>query len=248
MPNRFTCVLCGTSLICRSDFVQHMLTHTGEGRFQCDICGRIYSQNLHLTRHMRAHTGDRSFQCDRCGSSFRHRSYLNQHIRTHTGDRSFQCDRCGSSFRHRSCLNQHMRFFHPTSGIYGVQATTHTQHSESLHGIANTVSTINSSLGTATVTTVRSTTSPLVMTAVSQASGTFTVIDPSVDLKRDYDNECPICFDSLNDGETIATPCCKAKYHIACLSKLDQLSSIGFFCPNCRGALTRDWLSKTPER
>ena len=225
--------------------------------YTCDLCGIGFHRAGSLARHMRIHTDERPYQCPVCECSYRNRLSLDRHMRTHTRVISFQCDRCESSFRNRTFLNRHMRFFHRTSGIYGAQATTHAQHTESLHGIANTVATVNSSLGTAIVTIVRSTTplttplttprtTPLVTTTVSQASGTVTVTH--LDLERDYGNECPICFDSLNDGETITTPCCSAKYHIACLRKLDQLNSTGFFCPNCRGELTRDWLSKTPER
>ena len=183
-----------------------------------------------------------NYMCEICGSRFRRRSALAKHMRElHTLNR---CTLCGRRYDYET-LNLHMRDYHNhrDDGLTsGAQATTHTQHTESLHGIANTVSTINSSLGTANVTIVRSTTSPLVMTAVSQASGTGIVTH--LDLERDHGNECPICFDSLNDGETITTPCCNKIFHIACLRRL----SLGteFSCPHCRGVLTRDWLSKTP--
>ena len=204
-----------------------------------------------------------TYTCIVCGMGFDHADSLAWHMHFHLGGRPLLAV-SRHDFILRPSLNRHTQRFHNHQDdefTSGAQATTHTQHTESLHGIANTVATVNSSLGTAIVTIVRSTTpltapltaplttpltTPLFTTTVSQASGTVTVTH--LDLKRDYGNECPICFDSLNDGETITTPCCSAKYHIACLRKLDQLSSTGFFCPNCRGELTSDWLSKTPEK
>ena len=196
-----------------------------------------------------------TYTCNVCGMGFKLAYSLAWHMRFHIGGRPLLAV-SRHDFIRRPSLNRHTRRYHNHQDdefTYGAQATTHAQHTESLHNIANTVATVNSSLGTAIVTTVRSTTpltapltAPLVTTTVSQASGTVTVTH--LDLERDYGNECPICFDSLNDGETITTPCCSAKYHIACLRKLDQLNSTGFFCPNCRGELTSDWLSKTPEK
>ena len=240
MPT-FTCEVCGMCLHSDVSLTRHMRTHGCERPYQCPVCDRRYRDRSNLDQHMRTHTYERSYKCPVCEHIYRQREGLNRHMRTHTGDISFQCDVCESRFRNRAGLNRHMLFCHRTSGIYGAQATTHTQHTESSHGIANTVATVNSSRGTAIVTTVRST-SPLVMTAVSQASGTVTVTH--LDLKRDYGNECPICFDSLNDGETITTPCCNKIFHIACLRRLSLDTE--FSCPNCRGVLTRDWLSKTP--
>ncbi|UYM18644.1 RING finger domain-containing protein [Endozoicomonas euniceicola] len=94
--------------------------------------------------------------------------------------------------------------------------------------------------------TVQSATSQVVMTTVSQASGSVTVTYPSVELGRDPDNECPICFESLNDRETMATPCCGAKFHIACLRAVQTNSGNVFPCPHCRRMLARLWL-KNPD-
>ena len=194
------------------------------------------------------------YKCSLCRKTLTGPKSLARHMQIHTNTRQrlFQCTFCERRFYSRIALTRHTRRYHNhqddefTFGVYGAQATTHAQHTESSHGIANTEATVNSSLGTAIVTTVRSATSPVVTTTFTQASGTVTVTH--LDLERDYGNKCPICFDSLNDGETITTPCCNAKYHIACLREVDRQSSIGFFCPNCGGVLTRDWLSKTPER
>ena len=214
--------------------------------FMCALCGMTFSRPDYLTRHMRiTHTVEGRFECAVCGHTYDRNPQLIQHMRiTHTGEGRFQCGMCGRRYYVCEHLAQHMRFSH-FDRPSGAQATTHTQHTESSHGIRNTVSTVTSSLGTAIVTTVQSATSLVATTTVSsRASGTVTVTHPSVEPKRDYDNECPICFESLNDGETITTPYCKAKFHVACLRKLDQTSpGVVFPCPNCRRILTREWLS-----
>ncbi|WP_404831006.1 RING finger domain-containing protein [Endozoicomonas euniceicola] len=159
------------------------------------------------------------------------------------GERPYQCVLCRSCYRYSRNLYRHIQLSHNPRDdelTSGAQATIQTQRTESLHGIANTVLTVTSSLDTAIITTVQSPTSTVVPTTFSQASGTFTYLEPG-DLVRDPGNECPICFDSLSDGETTATPCCEAKFHTACLLKLNQNSpGTGFYCPACRRKLALD--------
>ena len=248
------CNVCGLDFDRASNLTWHMrFFHTGGiPPFQCALCRRCFRHLSRLDRHLRNHhprtTGvyERPYRCTLCGSYYRQRRDLYRHI---IDERPFQCMLCESRYHQLRNMNRHMQLSHNHRdyigyGSWGARATTRTQHTESLHGITSTVSTVTSSQGTAIVTTVQSATSLVATTTISQASGTFTHLD----LARDPGNECPICFDSLNDGETITTPCCNAKYHIACLREVDRQSSIGFFCPNCRGVLTRDWLSKTPKR
>ena len=239
----YICNVCRMGFNRASSLTRHMRSHTAEGPFQCAVCGRrfinISRLDFHIGIHraIRTHITERPYKCAFCGNCYRQRRDLYRHI---IDKRPYRCTLCGSCYRQRRNLNWHMQLSHihrDDELTSGAQATTSTQHTESLHGIITTVSTVNSSLGTATVTTVQSAKSPVVTTTVSQASGTVTVTHPSVELGRDPDNECPICFDSLNDGETATASCCGAKFHIKCIRTV-QANSVDVSpcpCPNCYG-------------
>ena len=254
MPT-YTCNVCGMRFNRASFLTRHMRFHTdGRPPFQCFLCGRSFRQLSRLDRCISTHRSacpniERPYQCAFCENCYRQRRHLYRHMNQHQhmiGGRPYQCTLCGSCYHHRRNKNRHMQLSHNHRdyyGSWGAQSTTRTQHTESLHGIASTVSTVTSSRGTAIVTTVQSPTSLVATTTVSQASGTVTVTHPSVELRRDPGNECPICFDSLNDGETIDTLCCKAKFHIKCLRRVQTNSGDVFPCPHCRKMLTRLWLN-----
>ncbi|WP_404831072.1 RING finger domain-containing protein [Endozoicomonas euniceicola] len=195
---------------------------------------------------MRIHIGRPLHKCFTCGRSFRNIDNPYSHTFFHEyGPRpfSFHCAVCGLGFWRAKTMKRHMRRKHRDDELTsGAQATTSTQHTESFE---NTVSMVNSPVGAAIVTKVESFTSPAATITYSQASGTVTVLDPG-DLVRAPDNECPICFDSLNDGETITTPCCNKIFHTACLRTVQTSFGGEFPCPNCGTMLTREWLGRTP--
>ena len=128
-----------------------------------------------------------------------------------------------------------------TSELPRLPGVARTQHTESLSGFRLDISTLTSSGGSAVVTRISHDTSPITTTMISQASGTVADLDPG-DLVRDPGNECPICLDSLDKGETSLTPCCNTQFHSECLRTL-SISVVGevFPCPNCRKILTRKW-------
>ena len=248
MPT-YTCNVCGMRFNRASFLTRHMRFHTdGKPPFQCFLCGRSFRQLSRLDRCISTHRSacpniERPYQCAFCGNCYRQRRHLYRHMNQHQhmiGGRPYQCTLCGSCYHHRRNLNQHMQLSHNHRDD---ELTTRTQHTESLHGIASTVSTVTSSRGTAIVTTVQSPTSLVATTTVSQASGTVTVTHPSVELRRDHGNQCPICFDSLNDGETRTTPCCSKIFHFACLRTVQTNSGNVFPCPHCQKMLTRLWLN-----
>ena len=245
----YICNVCRMGFNRASSLTRHMRSHTAEGPFQCAVCGRrfinISRLDFHIGVHLaiRTHITERPYQCAFCGNCYRQRRDLYRHI---IDKRPYRCTLCGSCYRQRRNLNWHIQLSHVHRGdelTSGAQATTLTQHTESLHGIASTVSTVTSSQGTAIVTTVQSPTSLVATTTVSQASGTVTVTHPSVELRRDSGNECPICFESLNDGETRTTPCCSKIFHFACLRTVQTNSGEVFPCPHCQKMLTCLWLN-----
>ena len=254
MPT-YICNVCGLDFYHAAPLTRHMrLFHTVvdfEPAFQCALCKSSFGQLSTLDRHIYIYHDylrtmgvcERPYQCARCGSCYSQRRDLKRHM---IDERPYRCIVCGKGYHQRRNMNRHIQLSHYHRGdelTSGGQATTSTQHTESLHGITSTVSTVTSSRGTAIVTTVQSPTSLVATTTVSQASGTVTVTHPKVELRRDHGNQCPICFDSLNDGETRTTPCCSKIFHFACLRKVQTNSDEVFPCPHCQKMLTYLWLN-----
>nr|XP_054593155.1 zinc finger protein ZFP2-like [Nothobranchius furzeri] len=105
---RFSCKLCGKSLIYKS-LTCHMRTHTGEKSLRCKTCGTFFTQNSDLIRHMKTHTGEKPYPCKTCGKCFSRSDHLTTHMRTHTGEKSLRCKTCGKFFTQNSDLIRHMK-------------------------------------------------------------------------------------------------------------------------------------------
>ena len=254
MPT-YNCNVCGLDFYHAASLTRHMrLFHNVdvEPAFQCALCKSSFGQLSTLDRHIYIYHDylrtmgvcERPYQCACCGSCYSQRRDLKRHM---IDERPYRCIVCGKGYHQRRNMNRHIQLSHYHRGdelTPGAQATTSTQHTESLHGITSTVSTVTSPLGSAIVATVHSAISPsaispVVMTTVSQASGTVTHLG----LTRAYGNECSICFESLNDGETRTTPCCSKIFHFACLRTVQTNSGEVFPCPHCQKMLTYLWLN-----
>jgi hypothetical protein len=48
-------------------------------------------------------------------------------------------------------------------------------------------------------------------------------------------DDCPICFEVINNTQNVVITGCKHKFHTTCL--LRSIQTGGYRCPNCRGCL-----------
>ncbi|XP_077112384.1 oocyte zinc finger protein XlCOF8.4-like isoform X2 [Ranitomeya variabilis] len=105
----FSCSECGKYFTCKSHFVTHQRTHTGDRPFSCSECGKCFKWKANLDNHQRTHTGEKPFFCSECGKSFTDKTNLIQHQRTHTGEKPYSCSECGKYFSWKSDLVKHQR-------------------------------------------------------------------------------------------------------------------------------------------
>lgn len=105
----YSCPLCSKTFFHKSQFLQHMVRHSGTKPHACSVCGKSYSQKGSLTQHMRTHSGERPFACMTCGKTFVIKAMLMQHIRVHTGEKPHTCSVCGKSFIYKESLIVHLR-------------------------------------------------------------------------------------------------------------------------------------------
>ena len=48
-------------------------------------------------------------------------------------------------------------------------------------------------------------------------------------------DDCPICFEEIEDTNNVVITICRHKFHSTCLFR--SVQSSGYRCPNCRGSL-----------
>ena len=48
-------------------------------------------------------------------------------------------------------------------------------------------------------------------------------------------DDCPICFEEIEDTNNVVITICRHKFHSTCLFR--SVQSAGYRCPNCRGSL-----------
>ena len=220
-------------------------------RHICDKCEEAFVTVRALRIHRRLHTGEQPSKCTchlcgwDCGSS----DHLAQHMLIHTKHKQWQkreqvredVNRMQAVFTMWEPFSNNTLDQIQQENVFGVPTTTYTQRTEHPNGTKTTVSTVISSLGTAIVRTAKSTTSPITMRMVSQASGTFT----SLGLEQ-HNNDCALCFKPLSAEETMTT-LCNHTFHKNCLLELSEKSNSrtqnGFPCPSCQSVITYKWLN-----
>ncbi|XP_051924956.1 oocyte zinc finger protein XlCOF7.1-like [Hippocampus zosterae] len=109
LKEHFSCSVCAKRFTCKSHWMRHVKTHTGEKSFCCSVCGKTFSRKEHMQLHMRTHTGEKPFRCSVCGVAFSVKQSMKKHMRRHTGEKPFSCSFCRTTFSRKESLDKHMR-------------------------------------------------------------------------------------------------------------------------------------------
>ena len=54
-------------------------------------------------------------------------------------------------------------------------------------------------------------------------------------INKQMSDDCPICFEEIEDTNNVVITICRHKFHSTCLFR--SVQSSGYRCPNCRGSL-----------
>ena len=54
-------------------------------------------------------------------------------------------------------------------------------------------------------------------------------------FNKQMSDDCPICFEEIEDTNNVVITICRHKFHSTCLFR--SVQSSGYRCPNCRGSL-----------
>lgn len=85
--------------MCRS---HKLIVHTDSTswKYCCEICNKPFPIKSNYDNHMRTHSGDKQFECYLCQTKFVTKSVLQRHImRTHSDVRDHKCSNCKSEYK-----------------------------------------------------------------------------------------------------------------------------------------------------
>ncbi|RZF38661.1 hypothetical protein LSTR_LSTR003467 [Laodelphax striatellus] len=80
----YKCKYCVYKTNKKSNYTNHIHTHTGEKPYSCQFCDKAFNMKSNLTTHLRTHSGESPFSCKFCDKSFAQKVQLNLHLPTHT--------------------------------------------------------------------------------------------------------------------------------------------------------------------
>ncbi|RXG55123.1 RE1-silencing transcription factor [Armadillidium vulgare] len=77
----------------------HSETHISpdEKVYKCKNCSYTSTRRSNYNDHLLTHTGTRPFKCDKCDYSATRKDRLRCHLLTHSGEKPFKCDKCDYS-------------------------------------------------------------------------------------------------------------------------------------------------------
>uniref|UniRef100_A0A673Y402 Zinc finger protein 665-like n=1 Tax=Salmo trutta TaxID=8032 RepID=A0A673Y402_SALTR len=157
-PTRFTCDICGMTIMNKGNINRHMLTHTKKP-FSCEICGENFKRKAQFTRHQGKHARveekvEKPYSCTVCGMTFVYSKMRINHERKHIGEdycsdcgktfkerdthecivykgeRPFRCSECNEDFERQYHLKQHQLEKHPLKVDQTVDPEPESKHFE----------------------------------------------------------------------------------------------------------------------
>ncbi|XP_065225419.1 zinc finger and SCAN domain-containing protein 12-like isoform X4 [Planococcus citri] len=111
-PKPVCCPVCDKQFTNKSDFIEHVSTHSEKKPYKCSTCGRRFNRYASKLRHERLHAIRPGFECADCGEKLYSKDYLIRHMKLHSRKRPFSCKSCSKRFARKYHLKRHQRAAH----------------------------------------------------------------------------------------------------------------------------------------
>ena len=111
VKKKWACTECDYSSDRKSDYKNHLITHSNIKGHKCDTGDKCFTTKSSLNRHIKSvHTKEYKVDCEVCDKVFTRTSGLLKHIKTvRYKIRCFACTECGKTFAQNCVLTNHMR-------------------------------------------------------------------------------------------------------------------------------------------